>query len=646
MECVAQYGSQTHKNGPKMDSYDVQQKLESVEEKVQRLCDAVEMSGKMLNSSPVEMSPAEALSRLQPGVSTLDSIQSHTYTSDKEQRQSPESQSPISSDQIERLNNAPIISLFKEAMLIQEQNIPSNQIQLQLSSDPRASILVKAIKALLPSPDDLELILRMTERFLPIWQDGQGLPINTKSYSLVGAASAKAFILSSIKSEIPVAVARATLFLALCIQQLPANFNAKRTNLPAPPKILLDSYIKAVDSLLCISESRTSSIDGIECLVIQVKLYINMGRPREAWRCIRHAFNLCLISGLHNPNEMTSDRREALWSSVWQGDKFISAILGLPAATSDSHPGLSIEHVGQGIAGRILYDSGLIWGHIIERNQNYKTLDYSATLVIDQELQQSKSRIPTTWWDSLSRPESPPSSIYSLIYIKLQYYSLCKMLHLPYMLKSSQDSRYEYSRLSALDACREMIYAYQTLRDNSDLALIICDLMDFQVFTGAVTLIVGLLSQHSQSESYQDTNDWALIHTVTQSLKLVSESLECTVARQAFQLLEHLSFFRHGTYSGPETYEVVIPMFGRVRIHYPGQQVQQESGILYNEHSQMQQRLLHTVQFSASSVPRFEIAGNGDVNFGAELGVDWMLGETDININYDWTRTFEGSSFG
>ena len=109
--------------------------------------------------------------------------------------------------------------------------------------------------------------------------------------------------------------------------------------------------------------------------------------------------------------------------------------------------------------------------------------------------------------------------------------------------------------------------------------------MDFQIFTGAVILVIDPLSQPSQIESYQEANDWALIQTVTQSLGPVLKSLECTAAGQASQLLEHLSTSRHGVYSGLETYEVVIPMFDWVRIHQPKRQVSQDGIISRTKYS-------------------------------------------------------------
>jgi hypothetical protein len=267
----------------------------------------------------------------------------------------------------------------------------------------------------------------------------------------------------------------------------------------------------------------------------------------------------------------------------------------------------------------------IIAGHIIERNQNHQTENYAATLAIDQEIQQSKSRIPSEWWNSPPSSSTPLTAIYGLGILKVEFFACQKMVHLPYMLKSSLDNDYSYSRQQALDACREIIKAYQIVRQHRELALTICDVMDFQAFTAAVVLIIDLLSQSPQLETHQEASDWELVREVTKSLRFVHEAIECTVAGQGVVLLEHLSTFRHGAYAGPDNYEVVIPMFGRVKINRPKRRVLPEingndfygSGL----NDQFQQQFMPMVEFSANSFAPFGMTGDVLSEAGGLTGV-------------------------
>lgn len=641
-ECIPQQ-SIHQKKGSSGENPELQQKLESLEEMVYRLCDAMNVRAESSNCSPFEMSAADALTRLQASSSPETSLGT-TPLMEKSWRAGSEGQSPPS-DQIESFEDAPLLNLFQEAMLIQKRHVQADGQQQELSPNHRAKIYIKAIKALVPNSDDLELILVMTERFWPIWEDCLDLVIASEPHLIIGLASAKKFVLNSMKSESPMLVAKSTLFLALCVQQLPSSFNNQPTHLPAPPKSLLDSYMRGVVSLLSISESRPATVDSLECLTILAKLYLNMGKPRESWHCGRRAIASAVLLGLHNLDEAASDRQKAIWAHIWQLDRGLSVLLGLPSATTDSHPGVSTPPAAQPIGKQIMHDIGVIAGHIIERNQSHKTADYSITLNIDHELQQCRNRILSEWWHGLPGASVPLTAIYGLGIIKLQFYSCQKLLHLPYMLRSSIDKSYEYSRLSALDASRKVIKSYQTVRDHPELSLAVCDVMDFQAFSAAVVIVIDLLSHSSQLETHQEgISDWDLIHSVTRSLKYVSEAMECTVARQSAQLLQTLSAFQNGGYSGPENYEVIIPTFGKVRINRPKmQRSHTEVNSSYNPGNQFQPQLMTTLEFSANSFA--PLGMTGDIMSEAELGIDWTS-ISSFDNNYDWSQTFIASTFG
>ncbi len=641
-ECISQQQFvQATKSVPGSEETDVQVQLQNLEGMVHRLCETMNMRAESSNCSLFEMSAAEALTSLSSPHLPENNL-GPTLNVGSGWREASESRSSASCDHVESFDDAPLLNFFQEAMLIQRQNLQWQQSDQGLSPDNRSKIYIKAIGALIPSPDELELILQMTETFWPIWEDSLQLMIGPEPHSITELSSAKKFIQDSMKSGTPVMVAKTCLFLALCVQQLPSTF--KMTSLPTTPKVLVDSFMRGADALISINEGRSASVNSLECLAILFKLYLNKGRPREAWQCVRRAFNSALLLGLHIPNDIAPHRQKIIWAYIWQVDRSLSALLGLPAATTDSHPGVQIRPSGQHYGEQFMYDIAMIAGHINERNQNHQTATYAVNLTIDQEIELCKDRIPTEWWNSDSYPSTPWTAIYGLCMLKVEYYTCQKMLHLPYMLKSSLDNSYEYSRLRALDACREIIKAYQVVKEHANLKLTICDVMDFQAFMAAVVLVIDLLNQSSELETHQEASDWGLVHNVTSSMKDMSKTMECTVAGQAFHLLEHLSTFRAGAYAGPDNYEVTIPMFGRVKINRPKTRILQRTGINdFYDGNQFQQQFMPMVEFSANSFEPF--GATGDMLSEAELGIDWTSG-LNVNYNYDWSQTFDGSLFG
>jgi hypothetical protein len=586
-----------------------------------------------LDPSQLEMSVSEAMKKLQSA------SKPETHLNNVNWLDTPESEDHNpSSNSLDLFEDAPLINLFHEAMLIQKKRFPEDTNQTYRSADNQAKAAIKSLRTLLPNSDAIDSILRSTEQYWPIW-DGQGLVFSADRSHLIDTASAKIFIVNSSRSENLLFVAKCILFLAMCIQQLPKEFPKSGVHLPESPNALVDLYMDRVDNLLSINGSHSISIEVLECLEIQSKIYINMGKPRESWQCCRRGIDLAILVGLHKLDDTSSDHQKATWSHFWQGDRHLSLILGLPAATTDLHLGISKQHSGPYIGSQVMYDLAIIAGHIIERNQKRQIADYSTTLKIDQELQECYRQIPLEWWNTVPNPSISLGEAYIIQVVRLHYYNLAKLLHIPYLFLSLDNKIYEYNRLSALSACRDIIRSYQVLRSNSGMALLICDLMDFQVCSGALVLIINLLSQPSQLTPQEASSDWELIHQVIRFQKFLAEGIECRIATQAAQLLEYLSSLHDGTYSGPEYYEAVIPLFGRVRISHPKKSPHIELNTVQVQGDQFLPQS-QFVEFSANSLGPFDMASTGEYLPEAELGADWT-GNFDVG-NYDWNQVFDG----
>lgn len=367
------------------------------------------------------------------------------------------------------------------------------------------------------------------------------------------------------------------LCLAIHIQQLPSNFDIAQTSLPAPSEALQDRYITSIEALLESDEGFAGTLDGLECMMLQSEFYINVSNARKVWLIIRRAISFAHLLGLHHELDDVGDklalRRRTLWLHLWQRDRELSLVLGLPYAISDSH--FSITTVKNDDSGpwtekHLLRDLPIAMGHIIDRNQDRSKMTYSVTLKIDQELEDCRKIMSVSWWETLPGPHMSLDAICTMFVAKMMFYNVRKLLHLPYMLKSYTDHRYDSSRIVALECSREVIKVFQVLRDEKRSVLKMCDMVDFQVFCAAMILVLDLLG-HSRSpahhDPYQEERDWEIVYGITQDLKRISHSMICSVATQAARLLEDFYNARHGySASGEDTYEVDIPYFGKVRI--------------------------------------------------------------------------------
>ncbi|BAE64649.1 unnamed protein product [Aspergillus oryzae RIB40] len=109
---------------------------------------------------------------------------------------------------------------------------------------------------------------------------------------------------------------------------------------------------------------------------------------------------------------------------------------------------------------------------------------------------------------------------YAKLMTRLWHYQLIAWLHLPLLLESGTERRYDYSRQSCLEASRHMITCYTSIRHLTANSFC-CKSLDFQAFTAAVTLLINILGPTGRS--HLDSNDWTAIETVMTSLETLAE---------------------------------------------------------------------------------------------------------------------------
>ncbi|KIW18679.1 hypothetical protein PV08_02968 [Exophiala spinifera] len=594
-----------------------------------------------------------------------------------------------SADEMDQFEDAPLVTLFKDALKIERP--PPEKDGARYSTDYRITAVIEDISPALPTLDDLRLVLEASQRFWSIW------PMRPPGQGATGASRillAQNFIVDSLNSGRPVIMAKALVWLTLCMHQLPRDFACQGTEFRRSRGHVLKRFLNAADTLLSI-EGETGQGQGkdlLECLELQVKVCIDLGRPRKAWLTNRRAVNTAMLLGFQNHDTTATDEQTAIWKQLWHADRLLSLVLGLPCAISDTHPSLAKDCAGPTIESQVSHELALIAGRIVDRNMNHKTVNYSVTMDIDQDLERCKSRMPLSW----RKPEFDTTLPFELAHgqqsIKLFFFSMWKTLHLPYMFKSSSDRRYEYSRIAALEACRDCIRVYKGLRDNkSGDVPVICDLMDFLAFSATVTLVIHLLSRSSKSGvdgvGLEETEDWDLVHSVSAVLSDVANKLSCSVAGQGSNLLDRLIMARRGKYADTEPFEAVIPYFGKVRIgriprvvkakpttqvQTPGPQMSAGLGAIVDGQSQSvvaqsqssitspttlglssssvsassssSQDLtsVNTVEFNLSDTTSFGQCPMDEWMSDAELTVDWES-FIDVNMNYDWSQFFESA---
>jgi len=409
--------------------------------------------------------------------------------------------------------------------------------------------------------------------------------------------------------------AKLMLCLALHIQQLPTDLET--THINGLSDDLQEHYMTSAESLLASDEGLGGTLNGLECMILQSEFYINVGALRKVWLIIRRAINLAQLLGLHRMIDADVEsrlamRRKAIWAELWLRERGFSLILGLPCSTLESQtPRLTPDNDVSDVQRlkRFTRDLGIVMGYISDRDQDPSGKPYSITLKIEEELEECQSIMSAQWWEFTPGPATPIDAICSMFVAKMRFYIVQRLLHLPFLLKASGDRKYEGSRLSALKSSREIISVYNVLRDEKRPVFKLCDMVDFQVFAAAMTLVVDLLACSRSQDRYdqhREECDWQLVLQTAVGLGRLSQSMRgCDVAALGARVLEDFSKLRNASAEGLA--KVDIPYFGRIEIrrrdtrHCEYASSPQPSSLM-NHHTQSQQDSASAFEGSVESM--------------------------------------------
>ena len=308
----------------------------------------------------------------------------------------------------------------------------------------------------------------------------------------------------------------------------------------------------------------------------------------------------------------------------WQAERQLSLVLGYPTSTTTPlqktlGPEAPLSH-------RVIYQMSLISADVIDRNQDPHA-SYTTTVKIDQNMEEAGKLFPDSWW-ALPSPELPLADFYYLEVSKFLWFSLQKLVHLPYMLKSIHDIRYEHNRQRALTAAREQIRSYVRLRNYPGAEVLMCELMDFVAFSAGVCLAIGSLYMPRGAGLDAFSEDGSLMEGLIISLNNVADLLECRVAEQSSKVLQLLTDQR----MGGDTVEVAVPYFGVIKVNVP--LVEEATSASSASGSTLPTPQDMAVEFNTCNMH----GGLMQLGQSDELAADWFA-PIEGDLDYDWQQT-------
>jgi hypothetical protein len=309
---------------------------------------------------------------------------------------------------------------------------------------------------------------------------------------------------------------------------------------------MMSRAVQTAARLVNSDDELASTIEGVECIMMESMYHNNAGNLRRAYITMRRALTIAQTLGLNrgepspllrmlDPRSMERLSPEHMWFRIVQSDRYLSLMSGLPQGSTDNAFAApkaleactsleSLERVLTMVGGRIIHRTGS------------KMYDLEETLEIDRMLLDAAALMPPRWWLPVNLAGTDKSCVEAIdatlsVTTQLAYYHTLGRLHFPHLLQNSDDQRHDYSRTTAITASRELLTRFLAFRGVEQGAGSYCRGIDFLAFIASTAMCIGHM--HSRARCQLETED----------AECDSRTVPCALAHQRLTdrgLMEHV----------------------------------------------------------------------------------------------------------
>lgn len=364
----------------------------------------------------------------------------------------------------------------------------------------------------------------------------------------------------------PVLISRYMLVLASFLQHLHPDVHKEIKGLSESPRAIMGRLADLAQSLVTTNDGLLGSIEGLECVMIESAYQVNIGNLRRSWVSVWRAMSIAQLMGLDRPNTQaqykvldpkTKYNPQHMWFHILATDRYLCLLLGLSQGCLDRSIATDALLANETPMGRLERIHCVIASRILERNESDPSShDIALTRTLDVELQKAARDLPSKWWliPNLNTVSAESQALFwstRRLSAQVLHYNLLNQLHLPYMLRSSSAGRkYDYSRITCVNASREVLSRFIALRNFNWIAYS-CRTIDFLALMAAMTLLLAHLDSHHSEEknllAHQYHSDRAMIEQAQENMKELNRLNADALSAQSADLLRRLLAVEVGT---------------------------------------------------------------------------------------------------
>lgn len=276
-------------------------------------------------------------------------------------------------------------------------------------------------------------------------------------------------------------------------------------------------------------------------------------------------------SSSYNGDIKLCEQKADLWRAICIIDRIHGLLWSLPLATASytlPKPLLADSH-GQVDHKSYLYSMGSIASHINDLDtlcSSGRPLAeaFSAAVAVDQELRALIALNPKDWY----KIQWTEISVDPL----LQYWQVYFMVrtHLQFALKDEEGQDFMFSFVTCSNACQELARRYTYLRPIIPAGFFALGVIDLQVFTAAVFLLLSSYRPRATGQVIQifdcDTSR-QLVHDVVETMKVAADRAGGDFARHAADAIHSLNvLLQQPQTSEPQTITLNLALVGMIHV--------------------------------------------------------------------------------
>ncbi|PLB44870.1 hypothetical protein P170DRAFT_391292 [Aspergillus steynii IBT 23096] len=431
---------------------------------------------------------------------------------------------------------------------------------MEASRYRKSERLSQFLHRLLPSHKDTESICNATRQSSVLSHE-----LLTTPYSILyqnGLQPPESLLTTPEPNMHPVLIARYMLQLAIFLQHLPPDLHKEIKGLSEPPRVIMERLADVAIHHVTTNEDLIGSIESLECIMLESLYQVNIGNLRRSWVAGRRAMSVAQLMGLHrsdnhipyktlDPQAKSKYNTQLMWLRIIILDRHLCLLLGLPQSCPDHNIPPETLLANDCPMGRLEHLHCIAMSRILDRNASKPTRrDLAATRAIDLDLQAAATSLPSKWW---LVPKLDASTDLQAVFwdtrrlvVQICHFNLLNQLHLPYMLRPSSsptDSKHEYSRLTCVNASREVLSRYSSLRSFNRIAYS-CRTVDFLALMAAMALLLAHMDGHRDGAdnllANQYLGDRGMIEQVQEHMSEINRLNSDELSAQSADLLKAL----------------------------------------------------------------------------------------------------------